>query len=39
MTITFDREIYIILLTDFVPQVINSEVEYDSASGRFANER
>lgn len=31
MTITFDRETYINLLTDFVPQVINSESEYDRA--------
>ena len=31
MTITFDRETYINLLADFVPQVINSEAEYDRA--------
>ena len=31
MTITFDKETYISLLTDFVPQVINSEIEYDRA--------
>lgn len=31
MTITFDRALYINLLSDFVPQVINSEEEYDRA--------
>jgi HTH-type transcriptional regulator / antitoxin HigA len=31
MTITFDKAVYINLLADFVPQVINSEVEYDRA--------
>jgi HTH-type transcriptional regulator / antitoxin HigA len=31
MTITFDQVRYINLLTDFVPEVINSEVEYDRA--------
>ena len=31
MTITFDRATYINLLIDFVPQVINSEAEYDRA--------
>lgn len=29
MTITFDRAVYINLLTDFVPEVITSEAEYD----------
>lgn len=29
--ITFDKALYINLLTDFVPQVINSEAEYDRA--------
>jgi HTH-type transcriptional regulator / antitoxin HigA len=31
MTITFDKALYINLLADFVPQVINSEAEYDRA--------
>jgi HTH-type transcriptional regulator / antitoxin HigA len=31
MTITFDRASYINLLADFVPEVIDSEVEYDRA--------
>ena len=31
MTITFDRAVYVNLLTDFVPEVINSEAEYDRA--------
>ncbi len=31
MTITFDQDRYINLLTDFVPQVINTEAEYDRA--------
>ena len=31
MTITFDKSRYVNLLTDFVPQVINSEAEYDRA--------
>jgi HTH-type transcriptional regulator / antitoxin HigA len=31
MMITFDKALYINLLADFVPQVINSEVEYDRA--------
>ena len=31
MTITFDKATYINLLADFVPQVINSETEYDRA--------
>lgn len=29
MTITFDKASYINLLADFVPEVINSEAEYD----------
>jgi HTH-type transcriptional regulator / antitoxin HigA len=31
MTITFDKSLYINLLANFVPQVINSEAEYDRA--------
>ena len=31
MTITFDKSRYVNLLADFVPQVINSEAEYDRA--------
>jgi HTH-type transcriptional regulator / antitoxin HigA len=31
MTITFDKTLYVNLLSDFVPQVINSEEEYDRA--------
>jgi HTH-type transcriptional regulator / antitoxin HigA len=31
MTITFDKAVYVNLLADFVPQVINSEAEYDRA--------
>jgi HTH-type transcriptional regulator / antitoxin HigA len=31
MTITFDRAAYVNLLADFVPQIINSEGEYDRA--------
>ena len=31
MTITFDRAVYVNLLTDFVPEAINSEAEYDRA--------
>jgi HTH-type transcriptional regulator / antitoxin HigA len=31
MTITFDIAAYVNLLVDFVPQVINSEAEYDRA--------
>jgi HTH-type transcriptional regulator / antitoxin HigA len=31
MTITFDKAVYVNLLTDFVPEVINSEAEYDRA--------
>ncbi len=31
MTITFDKALYINLLANFVPQVINSEAEYDRA--------
>jgi hypothetical protein len=29
MTITFDKAVYVNLLADFVPEVINSEAEYD----------
>jgi HTH-type transcriptional regulator / antitoxin HigA len=31
MTITFDKAVYVNLLADFVPEVINSEAEYDRA--------
>ncbi len=31
MTITFDKTVYVNLLAEFVPQVINSEAEYDRA--------
>jgi HTH-type transcriptional regulator / antitoxin HigA len=31
MTITFDKAVYVNLLADFIPQVINSESEYDRA--------
>jgi HTH-type transcriptional regulator / antitoxin HigA len=31
MTITFNKAVYVNLLADFVPEVINSEAEYDRA--------